>query len=48
MDWEVIITVLTTLLLGVLGFIVNTLLQRRNNSIKIITQYRIERKNKTQ
>lgn len=48
MDWEVIITVFTTLLLGVLGFIVNTLLQRRNNSIKIITQYRIERKNKTQ
>lgn len=48
MDWEVIITVISTILLGVLGFIVNTLLQRKNNSIKIITQYRIERKNATQ
>lgn len=48
MDWEVIITVITTMLLGVLGFVVNTFLQRKNNSIKIITQYRIERKNTTQ
>lgn len=48
MDWEVIITVTTTMLLGVLGFIVNTFIQRKNNSIKIITQYRIDRKNTTQ
>lgn len=48
MDWEVIVTVSVTMILGVLGFIVNTVLQRKNNSIKIITQYRIDRKNTTQ
>ena len=48
MGLEAIITVLATLLLGIIGFIVNTLLQRKNNSIKIITQYRIDRKNSTQ
>lgn len=36
------------MILGILGFIVNTLLQRRNNSIKVITQYRIDRKDTTQ
>lgn len=48
MDWEVIVTVSVTMVLGVLGFVVNTILQRKNNSIKIITQYRIDRKNATQ
>ena len=48
MDLEVIITVSVTMILGVLGFVVNTVLQRKNNSIKIITQYRIDRKNATQ
>ncbi len=48
MDWEVIVTVSVTMILGVLGFAVNTILQRKNNSIKIITQYRIDRKNATQ
>ncbi len=48
MGIEAIITVLVTLFLGIIGFIVNTLLQRKNNSIKIITQYRIDRKNYTQ
>lgn len=48
MGIEAIITVSVTLVLGIIGFIVNTLLQRKNNSIKIITQYRIDRKNSTQ
>lgn len=48
MGIEAIITVSVTLILGIIGFIVNTLLQRKNNSIKIITQYRIDRKNSTQ
>ena len=48
MNLEVILTVSVTMILGVLGFIVNTVLQRKNNSIKIITQYRIDRKNATQ
>lgn len=48
MGIEAIITVLVTLVLGIIGFIVNTLLQRKNNSIKIITQYRVDRKNSTQ
>lgn len=48
MDWEVIVTVSVTMILGVLGFVVNTVLQRKNNSIKIITQYRIDRKNTIQ
>ncbi len=48
MDWEVILTITVTMFLGVLGFVVNTVLQRKNNSIKIITQYRIDRKNSTQ
>ena len=48
MNWDVLITVSVTMFLGVLGFVVNTVLQRKNNSIKIITQYRIDRKNATQ
>ncbi len=48
MDIESLITILVTLFLGVVGFMVNTFIQRKNNSIKIITQYRIDRKNATQ
>lgn len=43
-----VITVLVTLLLGILGFIVNTLLQRQNNSIDVITKNRITRRSITQ
>ena len=43
-----LLTVLVTLLLGILGFIVNTYLQRQNNSIDIITKNRMERRTKTQ
>lgn len=43
-----LLTVLVTLLLGILGFIVNTYLQRQNNSIDVITKNRIERRTKTQ
>ena len=43
-----LLTVLVTLLLGILGFIVNTYLQRQNNSIDIITKNRIERRTRTQ
>ena len=48
MNWDVLVTVSVTMILGVLGFVVNTVMQRKNNSIKIITQYRIDRKNATQ
>lgn len=41
-------TVAVTLFLGIVGLIVNTLLQRRNNSIHTITEKRIERRTKTQ
>lgn len=41
-----LLTVLVTLLLGILGFIVNTYLQRQNNSIDVITKNRIERRTK--
>ncbi len=47
MDFEVLITVSVSMVLGILGFIVNTFLQRKNNSIKVITQYRVDRKNAT-
>lgn len=43
-----LITVSTTLILGVLGFVVNSVMQRKNNSIKIITQYRLDRQKTTQ
>lgn len=43
-----LLTVLVTLLLGILGFIVNTYLQRQNNSIDVITKNRIERRTRTQ
>lgn len=43
-----IITVCVTLLLGIIGIIVNTTIQRKSNSIKIITQTRLERRMHTQ
>ena len=43
-----IITIFVTLLLGILGFVVNTLLQRKNNSIDVITKSRMKRKELTQ
>ena len=42
-----IITVSVTLLLGVLGFIVNSLIQRKSNSIQVITKTRLARREKT-
>lgn len=42
-----LITVCVTLLLGVLGFVFNALIQRRNNSIKVITEDRIARRKVT-
>lgn len=42
-----VLPVCVTLLLGVAGFIVNTLIQRQSNSIEVITKNRIERMNKT-
>ena len=41
-----IITICVTLLLGVAGFIINTYMQRKNNSITVITGYRLERRKK--
>ncbi len=41
-----LITIAVTLILGVAGFCVNTYLQRRNNSIHIITQKRVDRRTK--
>lgn len=47
-DFIALITVCVTLLLGVLGFIFNSLIQRRNNSIKVITEDRVARRKATQ
>jgi len=35
------------LVLGVAGFIVNSFIQRRNNSIKVVVQHRLERRQRT-
>ncbi len=43
-----IITVCVTLILGVGGFVINSFVQRRNNSIAIITKTRMERRTETQ
>ncbi len=43
-----LITVSVTLILGIAGFIFNSYLQRKNNSISVITNTRLERRNKTQ
>ena len=42
-----IITVCVTLLLGILGFIVNSLIQRKSNSIQVITKTRLARREKS-
>lgn len=42
-----IITICVTLLLGVGGFVVNSLIQRKSNSIQIITKTRLERRAET-
>lgn len=50
MQIEVIISiaaVCVTLLLGILGFIVNSLIQRKTNSIQVITKTRLARREKT-
>lgn len=39
-----LISVCVTLLLGVAGFIINTFVQRKNNSIEIITKKRLSRR----
>lgn len=41
-----IITICVTVLLGVAGFLINTYMQRKNNSITVITGYRLERRKK--
>lgn len=41
-----IITICVTVLLGVVGFLINTYMQRKNNSITVITGYRLERRQK--
>ena len=43
-----IISICVTLFLGMIGFIVNTLIQRKNNSIQVITKKRLERRDKIQ
>lgn len=43
-----IATVCVTLLLGVVGFIVNSMIQRKSNSISVITNTRLERRKQTQ
>ena len=42
-----LLAILVTLVLGVAGFIINSLIQRRNNSIKVIVQHRLERRQMT-
>ncbi|MCR4874648.1 MAG: hypothetical protein K5923_02765 [Clostridia bacterium] len=42
-----VITVCVTLLLGVAGFIINSFVQRKSNSIQIITKTRLNRRSKT-
>lgn len=42
-----LLAILVTLVLGVAGFVVNTFIQRRNNSIKVIVQHRLERRQRT-
>lgn len=42
-----LLAILVTLVLGVAGFIVNSFIQRRNNSIKVIVQHRLERRQRT-
>lgn len=41
-------TVCVTFVLGILGFVLNSLVQRKSNSIKVITQHRLDRRQETQ
>ena len=43
-----IIAVCATFMIGIIGFIVNTFMQRKNNSIKVITGHRLERRKRMQ
>lgn len=42
-----IIAVCVTLLLGLLGFVINSFIQRKNNSISVITKTRLVRREKS-
>ena len=42
-----IIVICVTLLLGVTGFIINSFVQRKSNSINVITKTRLARREKT-
>ncbi len=48
MDLSQILTIAVSLLLGVGGFIVNSRIQRKTNSIHTVTEKRVERRDKTQ
>lgn len=43
-----ICTVCVTFVLGILGLILNSMIQRKSNSIKMITQHRFDRRSETQ
>ncbi len=43
-----IATVCVTLVLGISGLIFNSMIQRKSNSIKMVTQHRFERRSETQ
>mgnify|MGYP007106304931 CR=1 FL=1 len=42
-----LLAILVTLVLGVAGVVVNSFIQRRNNSIKVIVQHKLERRQRT-
>lgn len=43
-----IVTVCVTFTLGILGLLLNSMIQRKNNSLKMITQHRFDRRSETQ
>ena len=45
--WKTLIAICVTLLLGVTGFIINSFVQRKSNSINVITKTRLARREKT-
>ena len=50
MEWKDVISLIAvcvTLLLGVIGFIINSFIQRKSNSISVITKTRLNRREKT-
>ena len=50
MEWKDVISLIAvcvTLLLGVVGFIINSFVQRKSNSISVITKTRLNRREKT-